>query len=283
VGQVTVDVDAMILLDVSGSVNDPNWDKEVEVSKKVIDTLWDEVDNNHKMAGYAVWASKVETGNALTDLATHPGVVQNNLEALKVEIAGSRLYSGGTLFSHPLAECANQLLNNPLASQTDSAFRMCMLITDGEASPQVADDCQSYTTPWSAGGTFLDTSACTNVCGELSLPANTGDCTAKKMAKELRDQKNISIVTVCVACPNTNAKIDAYCYSDCAHKHGDGTHAACKTAVGAYTDAQLEECTHYLIADNFLVLDEVFCYLCRHPTMPIDPVLFLLFHDLAIV
>lgn len=278
--EVTVDVDAMILLDVSGSVGNPNWNKEVEVAKKVMDTLRDEVDNDHKKVGYVAWATKVEDAEGLTDLIATPNAAQNKLLLLKADTTNinecgcldgytspgcgcatgclprfsgdtqrcpayteGRKFSGGTKFSNPLAECANAVLNSGAASLSDSAYKMCMLITDGQANTE--DDCQD--------GTKLDGGqACTKVCSELSL---SGQCTAKKLAKELRDQKNVSVVTVCVGCPDT-AKKDAYCYSDCAGKHGDGSWDACKTAVGAYTDAQLEECTHYLIADFDGTLDE---------------------------
>jgi hypothetical protein len=70
--EVTVDVDAMILLDVSGSVGNPNWNKEVDVAKKVMDTLRDEVDNDHKKVGYVAWDSKVEDAEGLTDLVATP-------------------------------------------------------------------------------------------------------------------------------------------------------------------------------------------------------------------
>jgi uncharacterized protein YegL len=285
--EVTVDVDAMILLDVSGSVGNPNWNKEVDVAKKVMDTLRDEVDNDHKKVGYVAWDSKVEDAEGLTDLVATPTAAQDKLLLLKANTTnidecgcmadypspgcgcagtsicgtrviggsvynacpaytGGRLFSGSTLFSNPLAECANQLLNNDAASQKDSAYKMCMLITDGEA--QTGDDCTQDNTRGLDGG-----QACSKVCSELSL---TGDCTAKKLAKELRDQKNVSVVTVCVGCPTSTAKKAAYCYSDCADKHGDGTFAACTSATLTYTDAQLEECTHYLIAEFDGTLDD---------------------------
>ena len=280
--EVTVDVDAMILLDVSGSVNNPNWDSEVEVAKKVIDTIRKEVDNNHKNVGYVAWSDQVKAAEELTDLIEESSYIQisNQLENLTgtppyfgaditpcygikssecdsncpnrgsfkacPAYTGGRQFSGGTMFSNPLAECANQLLNNAAASQKDSAYKMCMLITDGEA--QTGDDCTQDNTRGLDGG-----QACTKVCSELSL---TGDCTAKKLAKELRDQKNVSVVTVCVGCPDATAKRDAYCYSDCAGKHGDGSWDDCETAVQLYTDAQLEECTHYLIAEFDGTLDD---------------------------
>ena len=63
---VTVDVDAMILLDASGSVSNSNWDKQVDVGVKVMDTIRDEVNNNHKNVGYIAWSSNVNAAKALS-------------------------------------------------------------------------------------------------------------------------------------------------------------------------------------------------------------------------
>ena len=277
-----MDVDAMILLDVSGSVGNPNWNKEVDVAKKVMDTLRDEVDNDHKKVGYVAWATKVEAAEGLTDLVATPTAAQDKLLLLKAATTnidecgclggyespgcgcagicssrpptyacpaytGGRLFSGGTVFSNPLAECANAVLNSGAASVSETAYKMCMLITDGKA--EGTDNCNQ--------GTILDGGqACINVCSAVNLDLANNQCTAKNLAKELRDQKNVSVVTVCVGCPDATAKRDAYCYSDCAGKHGDGSWDDCETAVQFYTDAQLEECTHYLIAEFDGTLDD---------------------------
>jgi hypothetical protein len=285
---VTVDVDAMILLDASGSVSNSNWDKQVDVGVKVMDTIRDEVNNNHKNVGYIAWSSNVNAAKALSSSST--GTVQAQLATLKGNKTvpaytncpvynicpaaqctglgltcpahtGGRQFSGGTKFSQPLAECAQQLLNGGSASSASSAFRMCMLVTDGEAN--TGDNCQ--------GNTVLDTGACTKVCNDLGLGApSAGVCTAKALAKQLRDQKKISIVTACVACPST-AKRDAYCYSDCAKLHGN-SFSSCSSQVSTFTDSQLEQCKHFMIADDFTALDAKLVAMTKSLTTSLEKV-----------
>lgn len=289
----TVDVDAMVLLDVSGSVSNPDWDLEVDVAVKVLDTIDTTVkdaDVEHKKVGYVVWSEFVWSAEKLTDMKVHKTTVQNELKDLKGDptatnynecgkfnscpndgtcsnqivkkpdgtvltsvnkcprITGGRPGMSGTMFSNPLAECANQMLYSVHASSKANAYKMCMLITDGDNGAN--DDC--------TGGTNLDTNACATVCNGFTpaLPTGiNGGCTAEKIAWSLKKQTNVSIVAACVKCSD-DAKKNAWCHSDC--NQADENIATCRDKLiktGDELNTQLEACTEFVVADDFNLLE----------------------------
>ena len=364
----TVDVDAMVLLDVSGSVSNPDWDLEVDVAVKVLDTIDSTVkdaDVEHKKVGYVVWSSTVWAAQQLTDMKVQKTIVQEELVNLKGNpsttgyascgqyddcpstcpdqtitfpngqtgngggcplITGARPGLGGTKFSNPLAECADQMLNSVRSSDKVNGYKMCMLITDGENTVTALspDDCQ--------GGTDLNANACSDVCSGFAPALSPGGtCTAEKLAWNLKklswttltvlntptidetagvtvsqggvnkgtlkttlsggatsviiettsdvtilanldvtigttvlvqanidkaaSKQRISIVAACVKCSDPS-KRNAYCHSDC--NKVDESISACKAKfpeTGTALNTKLEECTEFVVADEFSTLE----------------------------
>ena len=300
----TVDVDAMVLLDVSGSVSNPDWDLEVDVAVKVLDTIDSTVkdaDVEHKKVGYVAWSTTVWAAQQLTDMKVQKTIVQEELVNLKGNplttgyaknsdeaggcgnfydcptscpdqsitfpanggsrsgqtlgppligkcplITGNRPGLGGTFFSNPLAECADQMLNSVHKSSKANGYKMCMLITDGANGD--GDNC--------AGGTNLNRDACKNVCNGFTPSLTPGStCTAEKLAWSLKDQTSISIVAACVKCSD-DSKRNAYCHSDC--NKVDESISACKAKLpetGTALNDKLEECTEFVVADDFSTLE----------------------------
>ena len=293
----TVDVDAMVLLDVSGSVSNPDWDLEVDVAVKVLDTIDTAVkdaDVEHKKVGYVVWSDIVWAAQKLTDMKVHKTTVQDELKDLKGDssatdygnspdginggcgdyyscptrcpsqvisypdgrtgtaggcpkITGDRPGLSGTHFTNPLAECADQMLHSAHSSTKTNAYKMCLLITDGENNAD-EDLCD--------GGTNLNPNACTDVCGKFTPALSPGTtCTAEGLSWNLKKQTNVSIVAACVKCSDESKK-NAYCHSDC--NQVDKSIATCKsklTATGDTLNALLESCTEFVVADDFSTLE----------------------------